>query len=74
MRPACVAVHCETDDWLGCNIFCWSALQGPGIACREAPLSATRALASANRMAYGKGPWKSHMGHLLHMPSHTYVR
>lgn len=40
----------------------------------DAPLSAHRALASANRLTYGNGPWKAHQGHLLHMPSHTFIR
>ena len=41
---------------------------------RDEPLSATRALVAANRLAFGKGAWQAHQGHLLHMPSHTFVR
>ena len=36
-------------------------------------MSAARAEASADRMT-GQGPWQHSMGHLLHMPSHTFVR
>ncbi len=40
---------------------------------RHAPVSAARAEGPASRMLSSTGPWAT-MGHLLHMPSHTYVR
>ncbi|KAK9835405.1 hypothetical protein WJX81_007635 [Elliptochloris bilobata] len=37
-------------------------------------LSAARAEASAERLLSSSGPWRRRFGHLLHMPSHLFVR
>lgn len=42
--------------------------------CRTGKPSAAEAEASAERMTFRKGPWWTGFGHLLHMPSHTFLR
>ena len=37
-------------------------------------LSVARAEASADQLLAGRGPWLRRFGHLLHMPSHLFVR
>lgn len=37
-------------------------------------LSVARAERSAERLLAGPGPWQQRFGHLLHMPSHLFVR
>ncbi len=36
--------------------------------------TAAEAEAGAERMTFRKGPWWTGFGHLLHMPSHTFLR
>ena len=43
-------------------------------ACRDAKMSAARAEASAEHMTFTSGSWWHSQGHLLHMPSHLFVR
>ncbi|KAK9789960.1 hypothetical protein WJX73_005679 [Symbiochloris irregularis] len=35
--------------------------------------SAHRAVGSADTLHWSRGPWAAHMGHLQHMPSHTFI-
>ncbi|KAK9824022.1 hypothetical protein WJX72_007032 [[Myrmecia] bisecta] len=41
---------------------------------RDTPVTAARAEASADAMTSIDGVHNAHLGHLIHMPSHTYVR
>ncbi|KAK9867780.1 hypothetical protein WJX84_008714 [Apatococcus fuscideae] len=43
-------------------------------ALRAEQLTAAEAEGSAERIAFGKGPWWIGFGHLLHMPSHIFLR
>ncbi len=52
------------------SVLCFLAHRRPP----NGTLSAARAEASAERLLSGRGPWRRRFGHLLHMPSHLFVR
>lgn len=60
-----------------CLMQCTSSSHTEHMRVRRNPgkgrTSVHRAVGSADTMYKSRGPWETSMGHLLHMPSHTYI-